>query len=98
MSGLIKMLILDVLKSQQPGVETFAKELTDLKGITSVSITVLEVDAKTETLKVSMQGQKIDLEQVRKTIKHLGGTVHSVDKVIASNEKFKDNLLNIENE
>lgn len=90
MESLIKMLVLDVLKSQEPGVEKYAKELSSLDGIDTISITVIEVDAKTETLKVSIQGENIDLERLREKIKNLGGTVHSVDKVVSSKKPLKD--------
>jgi len=93
MEGLIKMLVLDVLKSQEPGVEKYARKLSNLEGVDAISITVIEVDAKTETLKVSIQGSDIDLDQVRRKIKHLGGTIHSVDKVIASKMKLEDTMF-----
>lgn len=90
MEGSIKMVILDVLKSQAPGVEEYAKEISEIEGVDAISITVVEVDSKTETLKVSIEGRSINLDEVRKTIKQLGGTVHSVDKVVASHKDLKD--------
>lgn len=80
----LKFVELDVLKSQKPGVEKYARKLNSLEDIEMVSITVLEMDAKTETLQVSMEGKNINLSEVKKQIKLLGGTVHSVDKVISS--------------
>ncbi|MFW6134205.1 MAG: DUF211 domain-containing protein [Elusimicrobiota bacterium] len=90
MANQIKMMMLDVLKSHQPGVENIAVELSAIDGINSANITVLEIDAKTETLKVILEGENIDFDKVKQKIKDLGGTVHSVDKVISSKNKLKD--------
>jgi hypothetical protein len=89
----IKLLVLDVLKSQEPGVDKYAEEVAKLECVDAISITVVEVDAKTETLKVSIQGENINLEEVRKKIRHLGGTVHSVDKVVASRHEFENTMF-----
>lgn len=87
MSVKLKFVELDVLKSQKPGVEKYARKLNSLENIKAVSITVLEMDAKTETLQVSMKGEDINLSEVKNQIKLLGGTVHSVDKVVSSQKK-----------
>ncbi|MGM0567844.1 MAG: DUF211 domain-containing protein [Elusimicrobiota bacterium] len=80
----LKFVELDVLKSQEPGIEKYARKLNSLENIETVSITVIEVDARTETLQISIKGKDINLSAVKQQIKSLGGTVHSVDKVISS--------------
>ncbi|MCF7874821.1 MAG: DUF211 domain-containing protein [Candidatus Omnitrophica bacterium] len=93
MNGLTKVAVLDVLKSQSPGIEEYGKEISQIEGVDTVNITVIEIDAKTETLKVSLQGENIKLDEIRKKIKELGGSIHSVDKIIASKKNLKDAIF-----
>jgi hypothetical protein len=52
---LVKRLVLDVLKPHQPNALEFSQALARAGGDYRVCITVLEVDEKTETLKVVAQ-------------------------------------------
>jgi len=87
MGGAIKTIVLDVLKPHKPGVEIYAEELSGLEGIEAADITTLEMDAKTETLKITLDGSDVKLNLIEDKITELGGTVHSVDKVIANKNK-----------
>ena len=82
--GAVRLLELDVLKPHDPGVEVFAEEIVGVKGVEGVDISTVEIDARTETLKVRIEGSGIDLLEVSKKIRSLGGTVHSVDRVTAA--------------
>ena len=88
MSGKLKFAELDVLKSQEPGIEKYSRELSDFDGVTTVKISVVEIDAKTETLQIAIEGKDIELDRIKEKIKELGGTVHSVDMVISSKKKL----------
>jgi len=78
---LVKRLVLDVLKPHQPNALEFSQALARAGGDYRVCITVLEVDEKTETLKVVVEGDAIDFDAVQAGISDLGGSLHSIDEV-----------------
>jgi len=83
---LVKRLTLDVLKPHQPNALEFSQAVARAGGDYRVSITVLEVDEKTETLKVVIEGNAIDFNAVQSAISDLGGSLHSIDEVEVQSE------------
>jgi len=53
-----------------------------MDGITKVDISVVEMDEKTETLKVIIDGTQLDYEGLRSHMARQGAVIHSVDQVI----------------
>lgn len=80
---MIKRLVLDVLKPHEPTVLDLAVILSNLKGISGVNVTVQEIDRKTETVKLTIEGTDIQFEEIRRVIKEAGGALHSIDEVVA---------------
>jgi len=80
----IRMLVLDVLKPHKPNIIDFSKRVAEVKGILTADINVEEVDEKTESVKLIVEGTNIDYESLEDLIKELGGSVHSIDRVRAS--------------
>ncbi len=80
---MIKRLVLDVLKPHEPNVLGLAVTLSNLKGVSGVNVDVQEIDRKTETVKVTIEGSDIQFEEVRRVIKEAGGALHSIDQVSA---------------
>jgi hypothetical protein len=83
---LVKRLVLDVLKPHQPNALEFSQALAKAGGNYRVCITVLEVDKKTETLRVVVEGDAIDFDAVQSGISDLGGSLHSIDEVEVQSE------------
>ncbi|MGB5706128.1 MAG: DUF211 domain-containing protein [Arenicellales bacterium] len=83
---LVKRLVLDVLKPHEPNALEFSQALAKAGGDYRVCITVLEVDKKTETLKVVVEGYAIDFDAVESGISDLGGSLHSIDEVEVQSE------------
>ena len=81
---LIKRVLLDVLKLHQPNVLEFASAIADRHSGCRVKVTVTEVDEKTETTVVGIEGDDIPYEAIVDTIKSLGASVHSIDEVEVS--------------
>lgn len=79
----ITRLVLDVLKPHQPSIVEFARALIRVRGVERVDSSVVEVDAETETIKVTVEGKDLDIEEISEAIRDLGGVVHSVDAVVA---------------
>jgi hypothetical protein len=78
----IKHLVLDVLKPHSPPLPEFATFLTELNGIEKVDITLVEMDEKTESLKVVLSGTAIEYEALKEHVGKQGAVIHSVDQVI----------------
>ena len=83
---LVKRLVLDVLKPHQPNALEFSQALATAGGDYRVCTTVLEVDEKTETLKVVIEGDAINFDAVQSSISGLGGSLHSIDEVEVQGE------------
>lgn len=74
--------MLDVLKQHQPPLPEFASFLGEMDGVTKVDVSVVEMDAKTESLKIIIDGTKLDYEVLRSHLARQGAVIHSVDQVV----------------
>ena len=77
---LIRKLVLDVLAPHQPSIVDLARTLAS-QGDYEVRVTVVEMDDKTETLLVVIEGGDIDFEAIKTAITDFGGSLHSIDEV-----------------
>ena len=55
---------LDILKPHQPGVDLVARTLMAIDGVTKVSIKVDELDQKTASLHINIEGINLSLESI----------------------------------
>ena len=78
----ITHLELDVLKPHSPPLPEFASYLGEMAGISRINISVVEMDEKTESLKVIVDGIGLDYEGLRSHMARQGAVIHSVDNVI----------------
>lgn len=83
----IKRLVLDVLKPHQPNVTEFARAIAEHIEGAYVKLKVLEMDDKTETLELCIEGNDLLLESIISAIRDLGGSLHSIDGVEVVNVK-----------
>ena len=77
----VKRIVLDVLKPHHPSALDFAKALADQGTRCNVKLTVEEVDEKTESITLVVEGEDILFDTIVNTIKDLGGSLHSIDMV-----------------
>lgn len=82
----IRRLVLDVMKPHSPSSVAFARELASASGVTGVNVTLLETDREVQNLRLVVEGDAIDDEEVERRVTNLGGTVHSIDEVVAGDE------------
>ena len=80
---MIRRLVLDVLKPHKPSVIELSLVLSDLEGIDGVNIIIYEIDQEVENAKVTIAGNDIDFENIKKKLEEMGATIHSVDEVAA---------------
>jgi hypothetical protein len=79
----VKRIILDVLKPHNPSIIELAEKLGGLEGISGVNISLEEVDAQTDSVKITIEGTNIDYEKVKTEISDCGAVIHSIDGVSA---------------
>jgi len=79
----IKRIILDVLKPHSPSIIYVAERIGGLEGISGVNISLEEVDAETDSVKITIEGSNINYEKVKKEITECGAVIHSIDGVSA---------------
>ncbi len=77
----IKMIILDVLKPRTSSLPRFAKFLAEQESVDRVEVTLVEIDARTDSLKVVLYGSGIDYDALRGHVGRDGAVIHSVDHV-----------------
>jgi len=73
---------LDILKPHMPSVELVARTLMEIEGMSKVRIKVDELDQKTASLHISVEGNDILLETVTEILSSMNCALHSVDEVI----------------
>ncbi|MGD8590257.1 MAG: DUF211 domain-containing protein [Chromatiales bacterium] len=77
----IRKLVLDVLKPHHPNALTFAASLADLGVDYRIKLTVVEVDEKTETTSLTLEGDDIQFDVIIEAIEKMGASMHSIDEV-----------------
>ncbi|MFX1409183.1 MAG: DUF211 domain-containing protein [Promethearchaeota archaeon] len=77
---------LDILKPHMPPVDLVARTLMEVEGILKVHIKVDELDQKTASLHISIEGYDIELENVIDVLGEMNCALHSVDEVIVEKE------------
>ena len=80
----IRKIVLDVLKAHQPNGVDFSKALAELSPDYQVRLTVVEVDEKTESVIIVIEGEDIEFNPISELIKKQGASIHSIDEVEVS--------------
>lgn len=83
----ISKVVLDVLKPHMPSLVEFSMEVSKVRGVDKVNAVLVEVDAETDSIKLTVEGQGIDYEELESTVKRLGAAIHSVDEVVVESAR-----------
>lgn len=86
----ILRLVLDTLKPHEPNIIELANLLSESKGVSAVNISIYEVDRMVENAKITIEGEDINYEDVSHSIEDMGGTIHSIDEVVAGRKIIDD--------
>lgn len=86
----IKRLVLDVLKPHRPNALEFTLAIAEVGADYRVHLRVIEIDEKTETLEVEVEGNAIDFDAIESAIAGMGGSLHSIDEVEVQSEAETD--------
>ena len=83
MIGKIRRLVLDALKPMEPNIIELAKVISLKDGVSAVNISMVEIDLKVENVKITIEGDDINFEEISDLIEDMGGSIHSLDEVVA---------------
>jgi len=61
-----------------------------MPNIDGVKVSLVEIDQNTESVKVIMEGDEVDLDFVEKMMKEYGAVVHSIDEVVVGKRAVSD--------
>ena len=79
MLGKIRRVVLDTLKPMEPTIVEMAKKLSVVEGVSSVNISIAEIDLKVENAKITIEGENINYNLV--CISHSGhGRIDPLDR------------------
>ncbi len=90
MEGKIRRLVLDTLKPMEPNIIVMANSLSTLNGIQAVNISIAEIDLKVENAKITIEGEDLNYEEIKAVIEDMGGSIHSIDEVVAGKKIIDD--------
>lgn len=83
----VKKIVLDVLKPHRPNSLRFAQSVARVGDDYRVSLTVVEVDEKTETVQMIITAPALDFDAIEAAVSAIGGSIHSIDQVEVVNEE-----------
>lgn len=87
---MIRRLVLDVLKPHEPGMADIATGLMDRLTIDGITATLVEIDENVRAIRIVMEGEELDLDEIETAINDLGGSIHSIDQVSCGEQLIDD--------
>jgi hypothetical protein len=94
----IKRIVVDILIPHELDVLDFAEKMAEIDEVDGANVHVLEVDEKTKTVEVTIEGKSLSFDAIKKLIEELGGSVHSVDMVSAGSKLVESKVTKREEE
>ncbi len=82
----IRRLVLDVVIPNAVDVVKMTQDLADLAAVRGTNAMVSEMDKNVINLKLVLEGTALKIKEIEKAIRSHGGSVHSVDNVVAGKE------------
>ncbi len=93
----IRRIVLDVLKPHTPRLTDLALMLSRDDRVTGVNLSVKEVDANTESITITLEGDNLHFESIKEILEAAGAVVHSIDQVVAGKHFVEEVTLHPEN-
>jgi hypothetical protein len=87
----IRRLVLDVDKAMsRPSVLEIGAAISGCRGVEAVNVTVSEIDIETVGMNITVEGEQMDYDVIRKAIESTGAVVHSIDQLVAGNRLIEE--------
>lgn len=82
----IKFLTLDILKPHAPSIVELSRGIASrVKGVNRVISEIIEIDQETESIKMRVYGDDVNLDMLIDVLREFGASLHSIDEVIIEN-------------
>ncbi|MEM0093456.1 MAG: DUF211 domain-containing protein [Thermofilum sp.] len=81
MPSRVVRVVLDVLKPRELPLPRLAAGICEHSGASQVTADIVEVDLKTETVKLTVEGEALDLDLLYRTLEEYGCAVRSTDSI-----------------
>jgi hypothetical protein len=81
MPAAIRRVLLDALKPRELSLVDLSKSVCSSDGVEEVDIIVSEVDSKTETIKITVKGPKINYDALSKVMDRYGVSIRGIDEI-----------------
>ena len=79
----VKYLTLDILKPHYPDIVDLSRMIMErVEGIHKIKTEITEIDQDTESIRMEVYGGNIDIDRLKKAIRELGASLHSIDEVV----------------
>ena len=79
----VSKLVIDALKPREISIVDIADMICLLNGVKQLNITVREVDARTETIRITIYGEGLDVKLLNEALSRNGIAIRSIDEVSA---------------
>ena len=86
----VRRLVIDVLKPHDPDIVEFTERVSELDDVGGVTSSLIELDEEVQNVKLTFEGESLDVAAVEAAVEELGGTVHSVDQVACGEHVVTD--------
>ena len=94
----VKRLVIDVLIPHDPDIIEFSESLAGIHGVDGVTVHVLEIDEKTKTIEITVEGNDLTYADVKVMVEKYGGSIHSIDMVSAGKKMIDSQVTRREEE
>jgi len=94
----VKMLVIDVLIPHDPDIIWFTESIAAIEGVDGATVHVLEIDEKTRTVEITIEGPDLVFITIKNVIEEHGGSIHSVDMVSAGKRLIESQVTDYEEE
>jgi hypothetical protein len=74
--------VIDVLKPHEPEMVEIATAVSESDGVAGVNASLIETDREVQNVKLTVEGEDVDPDDVEAIVDRVGGTVHSYDEVV----------------
>lgn len=81
MPSRVVKVVLDVLKPRELPLPRLAASICEHSGASQVTADIVEVDVKTETVKLIVEGEALDLDLLYQALEEYGCAVRSTDSI-----------------
>lgn len=94
----VKRLVIDVLIPLEPDIIMLSESIAAIHGVDGATVHVLEIDEKTKTVEITIEGHDLSFADIEKVVEETGGSIHSIDMVSAGKRLIDSQVTRREEE